>query len=105
MSAMPDMPPEMMDPGVDPNSPPADPMLAGPFEQQPPEQPDPYGGVGEHEYREQVEICLLGALERCAKGVEVGVGAENPQFAQAYAQSAASLGQAYAALVGAEVQM
>lgn len=94
MSALPELPPELAN--VDPGSPPPDPML----QQEPVE--DEYGGAGEFEEREKVELCLLGAIERCAKGVEVGIGASNADFAMKYAQAAASLGQSYAALVGAE---
>lgn len=90
------LPPEVMEQmqGVDPNSPPADPMLQ--------QEPDAAYGVGEYETRERVELCVLLAIETLAKAVEVGEGASNPQSAQAYAQACASLGQTYASLTQAE---
>ena len=98
------LPPELLemmgqDGAVDPGSPPADPMLEFPGE--PVEEE--YDGLGEVEYREKVELCLLGAIEKAAKAVEVGIGAENHQFAQAYAQAAAALGQSYESLTRSEM--
>lgn len=84
------------EPGVDPGSPPADPML-----QQEPDE-DEYETGDEVEYRERVELCVLGAIERAAKAVEVGTGADNLQFAQAYAQACAALGQCYESLTRSE---
>lgn len=93
------LPPELMemmggDPSVDPGAPPADPML----EQEPVE--DEYGD--EVEERNKVELCLLGAIEACAKGVETGVGAANAQVAAQYGQAAAALAQAFEALMRTE---
>lgn len=93
----PDFPGELLqEPSVDPNSPPADPML-----QQEPDQPDPYEvaeQLGENATRDRVQLCVLLAIETAAKAVEAGVGAENPEYATRYGQAAASLGQAYASL-------
>lgn len=83
----------MPNPGVDPNSPPADPNL------------DPYAGdpsETEAPTRERVELCVLLAIESCAKAVEAGKGADNPDFVAKYASAAQSLGLAYQALAGAE---
>lgn len=94
------LPPELMEmmgqEGVDPGAGPVDPML-----QQEPDE-DPYAGVGEFETRERVELCVLLALESCAKAIEAGVGADNAQFAMLYGQASASLGQAYASLTHSE---
>lgn len=108
MAALPEPPmgidPETMDPmemPVDPGMPPADPML-GPVD----EGDDEYEVFGDHvevEEREKVELCLLGAIEACAKAVEVGVGADNPDFAAKFGQAAQSLSLSYEALTRSEL--
>lgn len=87
----------MGDGPVDPGMPPADPMLA------PVDEYEEAGDLVEVEEREKVELCLLGAIESCAKACEVGVGASNPQFVASYGQAAAALAQAYEALTRSEL--
>lgn len=94
------LPPELLEQmGADPNSLPPDPNL----QQEPPEAYGPQA-PGEYETRERVELCLLLAIESCAKGVEAGLGASNEKFAVSYGQAAASLAQAYGQLTGVEVK-
>lgn len=68
----------------------------------PPDMADPYVGADEFRTRDRVEVCLLTSIESCAKAVQAGEGADNPQFVVSFAQAAASLAQAYQALAGAE---
>lgn len=79
---------------VDPGSPPADPMLQ--------QEPDYEHAGGEVEYREQVELCGLAAMEACAKAVEAGIGAQNPDFAAKFAQAYQALGLGYESLTRSE---
>jgi hypothetical protein len=81
---VPDYPPADMAPGAE----------NGPMEPQ----------RSEVDLREYTEVCLLDAIETCAKGVSAGVGASNPEYAGKFAQAAASLGQAYQYVASVEQQ-
>lgn len=84
-------------PQVDPNSQPPNPDLGSQYtgdEQQLDAQEAPT--------RERVELCGLLAAETCAKAIQAGIGAENPDFAVKYGQTYQYLCLGYAALAGAE---
>lgn len=77
---------------VDPNSPPADPMLGGPDAED----------QAEFQTRERVELQLLLAIEACAKATMVGEGASNPQFVQGFGQACQAMSLAYQSLATIE---
>jgi hypothetical protein len=68
------------------------PQMPDPMEPKPPEV----------DQREYTEVCLLVAVETCAKGVQAGIGASNPEYASKFAQAAAALAQAYSYVAGVE---